>query len=115
MSTPESSEVNCHVRIRRKSFAAYRPLVELPSGRLMTPWRFNFEIDVDGEPGLASVDLDIQLVGRRYVVTRLAASPRPGPITETFEQGELFLQGEPPEVEDDVFPPTPGLDIDALR
>ena len=56
----------------------YRPLVDMKKGRLLMPARCTVVVEVTGLDGLAHVELGLELIGRRYQVTRLEASPPAG-------------------------------------
>jgi hypothetical protein len=56
----------------------YRPLVVAPDGRFLMPGRCNVVVDVVGEQRLARVEIDAELIDRRYRIIRLEAFPPPG-------------------------------------
>jgi hypothetical protein len=56
----------------------YRTIVDAPDGRMLMPGRCNVVVDVTGEPRLARVEIDAELIDRRYRITRLQAFAPPG-------------------------------------
>ena len=85
MGNREHPGARYRVRYRVDEEAGYGPIIELPApegiggvGRYVAPRRLGVRVDVKGKEGLAVVGLDMELIGRRYQIVRLEASPRRG-------------------------------------
>jgi hypothetical protein len=78
METPEQSRVLHRITSTTPTVPDYRPLIEVETGQLAMPAKCTVNVEVVGEPGLAHVELIVELIERRYCVTRLTASPQPG-------------------------------------
>jgi hypothetical protein len=72
------SNVHHVIKADTPTVPEYRALVETPYGRMLMPTKCFVHVLVTGDPGLAEVFLDVELIDRRYVITRLLATPPPG-------------------------------------
>ncbi len=78
MNNTEQSRVSYRFSANAPLGTSYRPLIDVERGRMLMPAEVTATVDVTGEPGLAHVDIDLELIDRRYRITRLEATPPGG-------------------------------------
>lgn len=78
MSTTEEPRVHYRTTSTGPTVPDYRPLVEVGPGRMITPAACTVHVEVTGEPGLAHVTMNLELIERRYRITRMEATPPAG-------------------------------------
>lgn len=78
MSTHVDTTVSYRTSAHTPTVPDYRTLVEMPAGRLLMPATATVHVDIDGDPTLSRVILDVELLDRRYQVTRMELVTPPG-------------------------------------